>query len=77
MMVYLALLIAFIAVFLAFYFIYVPFKNSMVKMSAKSINWVGGQLEDMFIFIPVDNLNTIKLVLMGLMGTAGFLFSLA
>lgn len=69
-MIYIALLMTFLAVLLAFYLIYVPLKENISRSSRESEDRISRQLEEMFIFLPFQNFYAVKLGLL----VAGSLF---
>ncbi len=63
-MLYIILLISFLAVLLAFQLIYVPARAGLKKANEASERTVSKDLESMFVFIPVEYLPTVKLATM-------------
>ena len=55
------LLVAFVGAIAGFLLIYVPIKESMVHAQEKAERQVSAELEEMFLFIPVDKLGWVKL----------------
>lgn len=72
-MIYIALLMTFLAVLLAFYLIYVPLKENIHRSSRESQDRITKQLEEMFIFLPFENFYAVKLGLMVAGALLGFL----
>lgn len=68
-MLYLVLLMIFAAAVAAFLLIYVPMKQSLDRAEARAEQAVSAELEQMFLFIPVDKLGYVKI---GCMVAAGF-----
>ena len=59
-MLYIILLVCFIAIIMAFLMIYVPLKEGYRKADEKAQASVARELDEMFVFIPVDYLGYIK-----------------
>ena len=59
-MLYIILLVCFVAIIMAFLMIYVPLKEGYSKADAKAQASVAKELDEMFLFIPVDYLGYIK-----------------
>jgi tight adherence protein B len=74
-MIFAALLMTFFATLLAFYFVYVPIRASIMKTSSEAADRVARELEDIFIFIPANYVYTLKFGLMGLLGVLAFLLT--
>ena len=72
-MLYVILIIAFVAAIAGFLLIYVPIKESMVHAQERAERSVSAELEEMFLFIPVDKLGWVKLGFMLTAGTVLFL----
>jgi len=72
-MLYIILIIAFFAAIAGFLLVYVPIKESMVHAQEKAERNVSAELEEMFLFIPVDQLVWVKLGFMLTVGTVLFL----
>lgn len=69
------LVIAFLAIVVSFYLIYVPMKAGMDQAAERQKQQVAKKLDEMFIFIPLEQLNMVKLVCSIVF--AGVLFLLA
>ncbi|MCE9614445.1 MAG: type II secretion system F family protein [Lentisphaerae bacterium] len=69
----LVLLLAFVAVVVAFYLVYVPMKNNVAQSVERRKASVARQLDEMFIFIPVEHLPVIKLASAAAVGLIIFL----
>ena len=72
-MIYLALIMTFLAVILAFYLIYIPLKENIHRSSRESRDRINKELEEMFIFLPFENFFMVKLGLGAGVGMLGFI----
>ena len=72
---FVVLLISFLAIVVGFYLVYVPMKSGIDQAAERRKQSVAKQLDEMFIFIPLDQLGTIKLV--GAALVAGILYLLS
>lgn len=72
-MLFIILIIAFFAAIAGFLLVYVPIKESMVHAQERAERNVSAELEEMFLFIPVDQLVWVKLGFMLTIGTVLFL----
>ncbi len=72
-MLYLVLLMIFVAAGAAFMLVYVPMKQSIDQAQARAERAVSAELEEMFLFIPVDKLGYAKLACMAMAGFVGYL----
>ena len=68
-----SLIIAFVAVVVTFLMIWAPLKESIQRSSEKAREDMGSQLEEMFVFIPLEYLATIRIGCLCIFGIVGFL----
>ncbi len=69
----LILIMAFLAVVVGFYLVYVPMKSGLNAAAEKRKQSVAKQLDSMFIFIPLEQLGTIKIIGAVVLGGVVFL----
>ena len=74
-MLYLILLLVFATVGIVFYFLYEPAQSAMKQNVFRQREHVAHELEEMFIFISVDNLQRIKWTLSMVMAGIGLILS--
>lgn len=71
-MLYVILLVSFVAVLCAFQMIYVPAREGIKRANEASERSVSKDLDAMFMFIPVEHLPMVKVASMGLSGLVMF-----
>lgn len=69
------LLIAFVAAGVGLVMVWAPLQESMQRSSAKAREDMSRSLEEMFIFIPLEHLPTVRVGALVLLGLAGFLLA--
>lgn len=72
-MIYLALIMTFLAVILAFYLVYIPLKENIRRSSRESRDRISRELEEMFIFLPFENFYVVKVGLGAAFAMIGFI----
>jgi tight adherence protein B len=74
-MLILVLLVSFVATAIALFLVWAPLKQSIDRSSSKARDEMTQRLDEMFIFIPVEYLGTVRLGCSGVFGVCGFLLA--